>query len=154
MVQHNLQSTSLRLARLLTPSILVGGVLGLAAFAFFRVVTGLVLVAFRVWPLRLLKMVENHRGLLATNIYRLLVWMVILGSLMRYLNYLGLLDPMGPLVQAALSAKVERGTISISLGNALEFLLTVTFAFLLSRFFRFVLQEDLYPRINLAPGLS
>jgi potassium efflux system protein len=35
-----------------------------------------------------------------------------------------------------------------------EFFLTVWLAHLLSRFLRFVLQEDVYPRIDLAPGLS
>jgi len=53
-----------------------------------------------------------------------------------------------------LTAKLERGTISISLGNIFEFLLTVWLAYLLSRFLRFALEEDFYPRIDLAPGLS
>jgi small-conductance mechanosensitive channel len=79
---------------------------------------------------------------------------VIFGWSVRFLNYLGLLDPTWGLVQSVLTAKIERGTISISVGNILEFLLVVTVAYLLSRFLRFLLQEDVYPRIDLAPGLS
>jgi small-conductance mechanosensitive channel len=143
-----------RLARLLTPGILVGGVLALVAITSLRVWSGVITLAFRVWPLCLVQMVEHHRELLERKIYRLLVWVVALGWLARYLNYLGLLDNAWSLGQALLATKLERGTIAISLGNVLEFFLTVYFAYLLSRFLRFVLQEDVYPRIDLAPGLS
>jgi small-conductance mechanosensitive channel len=143
-----------RLARLLTPGILVGGVLALGTFAMLRVFGGAVAVALRVWPLRLLQMVEHHRDFLERRVYRLLIWGAIGGWLIRYLNYLGLLDYAWSLGQALFAAKLERGTISISLGNILEFFLTVWLAHLLSSFLRFVLQEDVYPRINLAPGLS
>jgi potassium efflux system protein len=144
----------LRLAHLLTPGVLVGGVLALAAFAYLRVVRGVVELAFGVWPLRLLGMVENHRELLAQRAYTLLVWGTIFGWLVRYLGYLGLLEPTWGFVQSSLAANIQRGTISFSLGGILEFFLTVWFAYLLSKFLRFVLQEDIYPRIGVAPGLS
>ena len=143
-----------RLARLLTPGIFVGGVVAVAMFACLRVTAGLIALALRVWPLRLLQMVQHHRDLLERKVYRLLIWATVFGGLIRYLNYLGLLDNAWSFGQALLATKLERGTISISLGNVLEFFLTVYFAYLLSRFIRFVLQEDLYPRIDLAPGLS
>lgn len=142
------------LLRILTPGILVGGILVLAAFTALRVTVGTVALALRVWPLRLLQMVENHRDLLVRRVHVFLVWMAILAGLARYLGYLGLLDPTWALVGSALTAKIERGSIAISLGGILEFFLTVWLAYLLSAFIRFVLQEDVYPRINLAPGLS
>jgi potassium-dependent mechanosensitive channel len=80
--------------------------------------------------------------------------MAVGGWLVRYLSYLGLLDPAWSLANALLATKLERGSIAISIGNVLEFFLTVWLAYLLSRFLRFVLQEDVYPRIDLAPGLS
>ncbi|MGE5306019.1 MAG: mechanosensitive ion channel domain-containing protein [Alphaproteobacteria bacterium] len=144
----------LRLARLLTPGVLVGGVLALAALVYLRVGAGIIALAFRVWPLRLLRMVDHHRELLARRIYVLLVWGAIGGWAARYLAYLGLLDQARALVQSVLTAKIERGTIAISLGGILEFFLTVWFAYLLSAFLRFLLEEDIYPRIGLGPGLS
>ena len=84
----------------------------------------------------------------------MLVWAAVVGWLVRYLSYLGLLDPAWSWGNALLSTKLERGTIAISLGNVLEFFVTVWLAYLLSRFLRFVLQEDVYPRMDLAPGLS
>ena len=144
----------LRLARLLTPGVLVGGTLALGAYAYLRVVSGVVALVFRVWPLRRLRMIARHRDHLEGKVYRLLVWLAVIGWTVRYLGYLGLLDPTWSLVQAALGTQLERGTISISVGNILEFLLTVFAAYLLSSFLRFFLEEDVYPRIDLAPGLS
>ena len=143
-----------RLARLLTPGIFVGGILGLLTFASLRVGGGIVALALRVWPVSSLQMVAHHRELLEKRIYRLLMWLAVMGWLIRYLSYLGLLDPVWSLGQELLAAKLERGSLSISIGNVLEFVLTVWLAYLLSRFLRFVLQEDVYPRIDLAPGLS
>jgi potassium efflux system protein len=143
-----------RLARLLTPGIIVGGILALAVFAYLRVVGGIVALAFRVWPLARLKMVQHHRALLEKRVYRLLAWMAVIGWFIRYLNYLGLLDPVWSFAQSMLAAKLERGTISISVGSTIEFFLTVWVAYLLSAFIRFALQEDVYPRINITPGLS
>jgi small-conductance mechanosensitive channel len=144
----------LRLARLLTPGILVGGILALAAYAYLRVVGGVMALVFRIWPLRLLKMVEHHEQDFERRIYRFLIWLTVLAWSARYLAYLGLLDTAWSGIQAALATKLERGTISISMGSVLEFFLVVWLAYLLSRFVRFALQEDVYPRVDLAPGLS
>jgi small-conductance mechanosensitive channel len=119
-----------------------------------RVMGGVVALALRVWPLRLLKMVEHYGDFLEKRIYRWIFVLSILAWLARYLNYLGLLDNASSLTHALLSTKLERGTIAISLGDVLEFFLAIWIAHLLSRFVRFVLQEDVYPRIDLAPGLS
>jgi small-conductance mechanosensitive channel len=143
-----------RLARLLTPGILVGGILALVSVAFLRVGAGVVAVTFRLWPLRSLQMVEHHRELLARRIYAFLVWAAVLGWGTRYLAYLGLLDPTWAYVESVLTGKIERGTISITIGSVVEFFLVVFAAYMLSRFIRFALQEDVYPRIDLAPGLS
>ena len=143
-----------RLARLLTPGIFVGGVLALIFFASLQVCAGLLALVLRVWPLSSLRMVAHHRELLERRIYRLFIWLAVGGWLMRYLSYLGLFDPAWSLAEAVLATKLERRSLSISIGNVLEFVLTVWLAYLLSRFLRFVLQEDVYPRIDLAPGLS
>jgi small-conductance mechanosensitive channel len=143
-----------RLARLLTPGIFVGGILALIFFASLRVSAGLIALALRVWPLASLQMVAHHRELLERRVYRVLIWVAVMGWLVRYLSYLGLLDPAWSLAHALLATKLERGSIAISLGNVLEFFLIVWLAYLVSRFLRFVLQEDVYPRIDLAPGLS
>jgi small-conductance mechanosensitive channel len=143
-----------RLARLLVPGVLAGGVQALELYALLRVAEGGTAFALRAWPLRLLKMVHHHRDLLERRIYRLLLGVATFIWVVRYLEYIGLLRPVLSLGNNILSAKLERGAISISPGDILAFFLAIWVAYLLSAFIRFVLQEDVYPRVQIAQGLS
>jgi potassium efflux system protein len=141
-----------RLARLLTSGILAGGVLALTLAASFRVLNGVLACALRVWPLQTLHMVRRHRDRLEYRLSRVLVWLTILGWSVRYLNYLGLLEPVLASGYAVLTARLERGSISLSVGDVLAFVLTVVGTYLLSACLRFVLDEDVYPRTRITSG--
>ena len=143
-----------RLARLMTSGILVGGILALTLAASVRVLNGVLACALRVWPLQTLHLVQHHRDLLERRLSRMLVWLAMLGWVIRYLNYVGLLEPVLSLGYAVLAARLERGTISLSVGDILAFGLTVLGAYLLSAFLRFVLDEDVYPRLRITAGQS
>jgi potassium efflux system protein len=143
-----------RLARLMIPVIIAGGVLVLLLYASVRVLIGIVALALRVWPLRTFGMIRHHRNLLERRIYRFLVWIGIAGWIIRYLSYIGLLTPTMAFGETLLNTKLERGAFSISAGDVLEFILTVWAAYLLSAFIRFALQEDVYPRIRISSGKS
>jgi len=52
-----------------------------------------------------------------------------------------------------LTARLEIGSISVSLGDALLFGITLWAALMASRILRFVLEEEVYPHVQLAPGL-
>jgi potassium efflux system protein len=143
-----------RLARLITPGIIAGGVLALVLYSSLRVFTGIVSFAFHVWPLRTLGMIQHHRNLLERRLYRLLFWAAIIGWIVRYLGYMGFLSPVLAFGKTVLNAKLERGDFRISAGDIAEFILTVWAAYLLSAFIRFVLQEDVYPRIRISAGKS
>jgi hypothetical protein len=136
-----------RLARLVTSGILAAGVLALSLAASFRVLNGVLACALRIWPLQALYLVRHHRDYLERRLSRGLVWLAILGWVVRYLNYVGLLEPVLASGYAFLTAKLERGTISLSVGDILAFGVTVVGSYLLSTFLRFVLDEDVYPRI-------
>jgi small-conductance mechanosensitive channel len=62
--------------------------------------------------------------------------------------------PLWSAAEAVLDARYVRGSISISLGDALAFVLTLWASFLLSSFVRFVLGEDVYSRVGLPRGAS
>jgi potassium efflux system protein len=144
----------LPLARLLVSALLGGAFLALGVYSFLRVMSGLVALAFRVWPLRLLRMVQHHRELLEHRVHRILVWLAIGAWGVRSLDYVGLLQPAQSLFGAIFSAKLERGSLSISLEDVLVFVLTVWVTTRLSALIRFVLEEDVYPRMQVAIGLS
>jgi small-conductance mechanosensitive channel len=142
----------MNLARLLAPSILVGGYLGLGLYAALRVSSAAFGFLLHVWPINQFRMVQHCRVVLEQHFYLVLVWGAILGWITRFLYYMGLLEPASSAVDTILGAKYERGAIAISVSDLLAFFLTVWITFLLSRFIRFVLQEEVYPRIHVAPG--
>src|SRR5215831_6416082 len=143
-----------RLARLAVPGVLAGAALALELYASVQVAMGIVAYAFHVWPLRLLHMMERHRNLLERRIYTLFLWGITLAWLARYLDYLGLFNSAQDLMTEFLSTKLERGSISTSVGDIVAFFLTMLTAYLLSAFIRFVLEEDVYPRTRIATGQS
>ena len=144
----------MRLAGLLTTGILAASGLALALYASVRVLSGIAALVLRVWPLRMLQMVKHYRNLLEKRIKHLFVWAAVTAFSVRLLNDLGLLNPALSAVEAVLSARLERGSISISLGDVLAFVLAVWVSYLISNFIRFVLREDVYPRTRIAPGIS
>jgi potassium efflux system protein len=144
----------LRLSRFLAPGVLAGCVQALTIYAIFQVAKGAVAFALRVWPLRLLEMVRQHRAFLERRFYRGLAWIAFLTWVARYLDYIGLLAPVFSGIGALLATRLERGSISTSVGDIVAFFLTVWVSYLLSAFIRFVLQEDVYPRIGVPRGLS
>jgi len=144
---------TMRLARLLGAGLLVGILMALVAYSAVQVTDGLARFALRVRPLRHLGMVARHRDLLERRIHVLVCWLASLAWLIGTLRFHGLLAPTLSLARAALGAELRRGTMAISLGDLFAFVITVWLAFLVSACIRFVLEEDVYPRLRLARGL-
>jgi potassium efflux system protein len=77
----------------------------------------------------------------------LLFWLNIL------LNFFGLLTPLTMTVEAALNANLAFGSFNITPGHILAFAVAVWASFLVSKFLRFVLEEDVYHHLKLARGI-
>ena len=144
----------LRLARLMTPAVLVGAADALWLYAVVEVASAVVAYALRVWPLRYTYLVQHHRRLLETRLHRVLVWLAIVGWWTRYLNYLGLWEPALAAGQAALDTQIALGSFNTSVGDILAFVVTLGVAYLVSSLIRFVLAEEVYPRAGIATGTS
>lgn len=144
----------LRVSRLSTPAVLVGGADALWLYAAVEVSTAVIAFALRLWPLRRLRMVQHHRALLETRIHRTLMWIAVGGWFFRYLSYLGLWEPSLNLVTSLLDSRVGLGSFSTSVGDVLAFVATILVAYLLSSLLRFVLEEDIYPRAGVPAGIS
>src|SRR5262249_28765681 len=65
------------------------------------------------------------------------------------LDALGVMSPIVSAGAVVLDARYVRGSVSVSLADVVAFGLTVWAAFLLSSLVRFILQEDVYPRVLL-----
>lgn len=144
----------MNLARLLAPSILVGGYLGLGLYASVRMVSGMIAFFLHLWPFKQLRMVQQCRDLLEKRLYLLLIWAAIVGWVFRFLYYMGLLEPVTSIGKHILAAKYERGSIALSVGDVVVFPLAVWIAYLISALLRFVLKEEVFPRMHVAPGKS
>ena len=107
----------------------------------------------RIHPISLLGMVRRHRRLVRRRVQSTLRWIAGLLWAIYTLELFSLRAPAAESIRAALGARLEVGALTISLGNIVAFVVTVWVAFLLSRFLRFLLEEDIYPRVNLARGV-
>jgi potassium efflux system protein len=144
---------AMRLARMLGSGFLVSAGAALVLYAAVKVMDGLLAFALRVWPLRNLDMAAKHRDLLARRARLVLRWIAVVAWVVVSLTNVGLLEPALALGKTALTAELRRGAIGISLADVLTFAFTVWLAFALSAFIRFVLEEDVYPRMRLARGV-
>jgi potassium efflux system protein len=122
-------------------------------FATVRIADGLIMFTLRIRPISLLGMVRRHRRFMRRRVQRTLRWIAALLWALYTLEMFSLRAPVAENIRAVLSARLEVGALHISLGNVTAFLITVWVAFLLSRFLRFILEEDVYPRANLARGV-
>jgi small-conductance mechanosensitive channel len=143
----------LRLGRLLGSGALSFGYIAMVLYAGFRVAQGLVAYALRTRPLAYLRLVQRHRALLEERTRRVLRWLAIAGWALAMLGSLGLHGRARDAMGTALAAGVARGNLSLTVGDLVAFAVTVWLAFVVSRLARFVLEEDVYPRVSLARGI-
>ena len=143
----------MRLARLLGTAVLYSSYVALVLYAGVRVGDGLVAYVLRVRPLGTLFMVQHHRELLQRRLHLALSWIAVGTWLYLTLDGLRVMSPTVTAVQDLLSARYVRGSVNISLSDVVAFGLTIWATFLLSSFLRFVLHEDVYPRVGFPRGL-
>ena len=145
---------NMSLARLVGSGVLTSAYIGVLLYAGYRLLSALVLLALRVWPLSGLRMVEHHRGLLQA---RAIGTLRVAGAVMwagLSLEFFSMLRPLTEASRAALQAGWTFGAVEVSVGEVLAFGLTVWGSFLVSSFVRFLLAEDVLPRLRVSDGAS
>lgn len=141
------------LATLLGNALLNSGYLALILYTVVEILDGLVTVALSLHPFATLGAVSRHRLLLRRRIRRGFVSAGILLWVLAMLQRLFLRDRLFGAVKEFLAADLVIGSLRLSPGDVLAFALTVWAAVLVSRFVRFLLDEDVYPRVGLKRGL-
>ena len=143
----------MRLGLFLGAGLLGGGYLAVVLHAGVQGANGLVALALHERPLSALAMVRHNRPLLERRTRRLVRAVAAIAWVYFALKYFYLWNDAVTATEAALSATLSRGSLSISLADVLVFVVTVGAAFVLSRVIRFVLAEEVYPRLQLGRGL-
>jgi potassium-dependent mechanosensitive channel len=122
-------------------------------YTAIRILEGLIIIALQVGPLGSLRVVSLHRPMLQRRTCRVLEFLAFLFWLSLILNFFGLLTPLTATTRAALNANLGIGSLNISVHSILAFLIAIWASFLVSRFLRFLLEEDVYHHFHLAPGI-
>jgi small-conductance mechanosensitive channel len=143
----------LQLARLIGGGALTCTYAALAFYASLRAADGLLAIALRRRPLRLLRFVNTHRDVLRYRLHGILRVSAVIGWLALTLSFFGVLESVLDAGRAVLGASLSFGTLTLSLGHLAAFGITVASAFLISRVLRFLLEEDVYPRVQLGRGV-
>lgn len=138
------------LAKLLDTALLGAVFLALVFYAVVRVLEGLAMVALRVRPLCLLEGLSRHRAEVGLRVHRVVVLVAVVLWAAAVLDLSSLRGPVVAFLRHAWSDPVVLG---FSAGSVVSFVITVWASFVISRFVRFLLDEDVYPRLTLARGI-
>jgi potassium efflux system protein len=122
-------------------------------YTVIRILEGLIAIALEVPPLSALRVVSLHRAMLQRRTGGILEFLALLFWLHLMLSFFGLLTPLLTAVHTALNASITIGSLSVSLGGILAFLIAIWASILISRFVRFVLEEDVYSHLVLERGI-
>ena len=141
------------LGNLLGDAALQSACLAVVLYAATRVANGLIAGGLSAQPLAGLRMVRHHRTLLWQRTHRLFDVAALLFWASETLNQRGFRSVVWEKLQSFLCKDGDYDHLTL-LGQALAFGAVVWGAFLLSRFLRFVLEEDFYPRVRVERGLS
>jgi small-conductance mechanosensitive channel len=141
------------LANLLGDASLGSAYLAVILYACARVVAAMLVIAVRSRPLVFLQMVRRHQPALLAHMRRALYWLAGGGWVLGVLSLLAIGSPLWEITKKTLNAELSVGGLHIVLGHVLAFVFTVWVSVQLSRFLRFVLEEDVYDRLALPSGI-
>ena len=126
---------------------------GANVFVALRIVEGLVIISLGTRPLGLIRVVRRNRPMLQRRIRGVTVFLAFVYWASLTLDFFGLRTPLITGTEEVLRANLAIGSFSISLRQVLVFVATVWAAFAVSRFLRFLLEEDIYHHWHLARGV-
>jgi potassium efflux system protein len=141
------------LANLLGDAALGSAYTAVVLYAGARIISGFLTVALHSRFLARLQLVREHHVLILYRLNLILIWIASAAWLWGVLSILSIAPATWDLAHRILSAKLSYGQISLSLGNVLIFAFTIWLSVQISRFVRFVLEEDIYERFALPSGI-
>ena len=142
-----------RLGTLLGEAVLFSSYLAVALYTLLRVIEGFIAIALRVRPITASRVVQQHREMVQDRAYRvfraaaIILWGVVT------LDRFQVLEPLYDTAATVLGYRLPLGAVNLTLGRILAFGLAIWASVLVSRAVRFLLDEEVYERVQLSPGL-
>ena len=141
-------------SRLLGAAIFTSVYLGVLLDATVRIVDAMLFGLSHLYPFESLGMIRRHRDLLLRRTHYVVVFAAVACWTYFTLESVSLWHGLKVHVEAILFTPCGFNRFSsIDLGDILYFLLVIVAAFAISRFVNFLLDEDVYPRFQLARGV-
>ena len=142
-----------RLGTLLGTAALQSSYAAVFLYALLRVLDGLTIITLRVRPVSASRIAQTHRDEVQAQVYAIFRLGAILLWLKYALEQVQLYDRLYDWTTAKLATEHGLGSMHMSLGNVLSFAVAIWLSLLISRVLRFFLNEEVYERVQLAPGL-
>lgn len=142
------------LSLLLGGTLLRSSYLALVLYTAAQIINSVIAFALRVEPFTRLNAVRTSRSLIRANIMRAVNWAAMFIWLIAVLQMLAVQDRVFGAISAVWNAGFAIGALNITIGSIVAFAIAIWLAFLASRFVRFLLEEDVYPRMDLGGGVS
>ena len=141
------------LADLWTTATLYSAYMGIGVFAGVLILDVLGTVALRSRWARATGMIAHHGDRVRGRMRRWLRVAGVLAWLAGTLLWFRALDAAVRGLRVALSTRWSAGNVDVSLGDVATFVVSIYASLLLSRFVRFVLEEDVFPRVSMPRGV-
>lgn len=142
------------LSELLITNLVTSAYLGLSLVVIIGIISDFLTTMLHLPKVQTnIHMVRNHTTLLATRLRRAvaIIGIVWWASVVASQFLIG--DLIWHSITRSLKTAASIGNISVSLGDVLAMGLTIWLSMLLSRFVRFVFEEDIVPRANMQRGM-
>jgi len=98
-------------------------------------------------------LIRSRHGALLRGAAGLLRTAAVAAWLYLILDFTTLGDPLWPWMGRVLAAPIGYGSVSLTLGGALAFLLAIWGSWLLARFSALALETEVFPRVRMPPGV-
>jgi len=142
------------LAEMLTGGILDSGYVGLVLYAGVTVLSSVLRLLLARRALSRFSIVTQHAGPLLQSFTRLLGFAALAAWVIVLLNEFRIFRPIRDAVVAVLTHELRFGEISLTLGGVLLFFFSVWLAFWVAKTVRYVLQDEVLPKMSLPRGVG
>jgi potassium-dependent mechanosensitive channel len=142
------------LSALLTAGVVSSTFIAIVFFTGVAVMRAAVIALLRAPLLQKINLVRWHAAGVDLWLMRILPPLAVLGWILATARLFGIEALLAGWVSKILYSSASIGTVQISLGDILAFILAIWLGLLVSRFLRFVLTVDVFPRVTLPRGVA
>jgi potassium-dependent mechanosensitive channel len=134
--------------------VLRSGYAAILIYTFTQIVISGASFVLRAKPLSLLNSVRTSRMRIRLAFTEIIKWLGVLLWIVIALQSFSIQDFVYEILADILGYTFGVGEIELKIGDIVLFVLMIWVAVLISRFVRFVLEEDVFPRMDLGGGVS